>query len=157
VLDIVEPIVGAGNVRAQVTADVDFTQSESTAEQFRPNQDGATASIRSQQVIESGAREAQAAGVPGALSNQPPQPATAPVNGPAQQTQAAATQTAASNGGGRREALTNYEVDRTVRVTREASGTIRRLSAAIVVNHRRSIDADGKPTLVALSADEIES
>lgn len=157
VLDIVEPIVGAGNVRAQVTADVDFTQSESTAEQFRPNQDGATASIRSQQVIESGAREAQAAGVPGALSNQPPQPATAPVNGPAQQTQAAATQTAASNGGGRREALTNYELDRTVRVTREASGTIRRLSAAIVVNHRRSIDADGKPTLVALSADEIES
>ncbi|MCL4184538.1 MAG: flagellar M-ring protein FliF [Burkholderiaceae bacterium] len=158
VLDILEPIVGAGNVRAQVTADIDFTQSESTAEQYRPNQGAEPAAVRSQQVLEStDSSAATAQGVPGALSNQPPAPATAPVNGPAQPTEAAA----ASRGGGgaaaRREAVTNYEVDKTVRVTRNATGTIRRLSAAIVVNHRRSVDEAGKATLAPLAAAELEN
>lgn len=155
VLDIVEPIVGTGNVRAQVSADIDFTQSESTAEQYRPNQNGEPAAVRSQQLIESAARDGTPAqGIPGALSNQPPQPATAPLDGPAQAI-AAATPAAAANG--RREAMTNYEVDRTVRVTREASGAIRRLSAAVVVNHRRTVDEAGKPKLVALDAAEVEN
>jgi flagellar M-ring protein FliF len=107
VLDILEPIVGGGNVRAQVTADVDFTQSESTAEQYRPNQAGAPASVRSTQLVESNARDAAAQGVPGALSNQPAPRATAPVNGPAQPTQATNPQ-AATGSNGRREAITNY-------------------------------------------------
>ncbi len=157
VLDIVEPIVGGGNVRAQITADVDFTQSESTAEQYRPNQAGAPASVRSTQVVESNARDAAAAqGVPGALSNQPPQRATAPVNGPAQATQGANPQ-AGTGSNGRREAVTNYEVDKTVRVTRDATGTIKRLSAAIVVNHRRTTNEAGKVTLTPLSAAELEN
>jgi flagellar M-ring protein FliF len=158
VLDIVEPIVGAGNVRAQVTADIDFTQSESTAELYRPNQNGQPAAVRSQQVLESGARDAGGAqGVPGAVSNQPPAPASAPVNGPAQATQAANPQANAGTGAGRREAVTNYELDKTVRVTRDAPGTIKRLSAAIVVNHRRSVDEDGKPVLTALTPAEVEN
>ena len=156
VLDIVEPIVGTGNVRAQVTADVDFTQSESTAEQYRPNQGGEPAAVRSQQVLESAEASAPAQGIPGALSNQPPVPATAPVNGQAQPTAAAAT-SRPGGAGGRREATTNYEVDKTVRVTRNATGTIRRLTAAIVVNHRRTVDESGKVTLVPLTPAELEN
>jgi flagellar M-ring protein FliF len=53
--------------------------------------------------------------------------------------------------------VTNYEVDKTVRVTRNATGTIRRLSAAIVVNHRRSVDEAGKATLTALAPGELEN
>src|SRR5690606_9394345 len=86
-----------------------------------------------------------------------PQPASAPVNGPAQPTQAASPQAADNAGTGRREAVTNYELDKTVRVTRDATGTIKRLSAAIVVNPRRSVDEAGKPVLTALSAAEVES
>lgn len=161
VLDIVEPIVGAGNVRAQVTADIDFTQSESTAEQYRPNQGGELAAVRSQQKVEAPAGEATPGqGVPGALSNQPPQPTTAPVNGPAQTPRAAGTADGAGGASApnaRRESVTNYEVDKTVRITRNATGTIKRLSAAVVVDHRRSVDADGKVTRTPLSAEELQN
>lgn len=166
VLDIVEPIVGAGNVRAQVAVDVDFTQSESTAEQYRPNQGVEPAAVRSQQRMEAPAGDAALAqGVPGALSNQPPQATTAPVNGPAQATRAAGVGNAggasaaegvtASNA--RRESVTNYEVDKTVRFTRNATGTIRRLSAAVVVDHRRSIDENGKVVRTPLTDDELRN
>jgi flagellar M-ring protein FliF len=161
VLDIVEPIVGAGNVRAQVTADIDFTQSESTAEQYRPNQGNEPAAVRSQQKVEAPTGDAALGqGVPGALSNQPPQATTAPVNGPAQATRAAGAAGGADGTPGanaRRESVTNYEVDKTVRVTRNATGTIKRLSAAVVVDHRRTVDADGKVTRTPLTAEELQN
>ncbi|MCO5099831.1 MAG: flagellar M-ring protein FliF [Burkholderiaceae bacterium] len=158
VLDILEPIVGAGNVRAQVTADVDFTQTEATAEQYRPNQGDQPAAVRSQQKLESPTGDsALAQGVPGSLSNQPPQPATAPINGAAPTTHAAAGAGATSTAGTRRESVTNYEVDKTVRVTRNATGTIKRLSAAVVVDHRRTVDENGKVTRTPLTADEIRN
>ena len=158
ILEIVEPIVGRGNVRAQVTADVDFTQSESTAEQYRPNQGTEPAAVRSQQVAESSAGAAGGpAGVPGALTNQPPGAATAPINGPAQAlSPATGTQAAATGRDGRRESTTNYEVDKTVRVTRNATGSLRRMSAAVVINHRRTVDPEGKASLVAIDPKEIE-
>jgi len=157
IVDIVEPIVGRGNVRAQVTADIDFTQSESTAEQYRPNQGSEPDAVRSQQVVESSdGAAASAQGVPGALSNQPPAAATATVNGTAQPTEAAPPRSG-SAAAARREAVTNFEVDKTVRVTRNASGTIRRLSAAIVVNHRREVDEAGKVTLTPLAPADLEN
>ncbi len=83
ILDILEPIVGKGNARAQVTADVDFSQTQSTSESHRPNQTPDSSAIRSQQLVETGAGGGAAAGpsgVPGAVSNQPPGNATAPIN-----------------------------------------------------------------------------
>ncbi|MBZ0145554.1 MAG: flagellar M-ring protein FliF, partial [Rhodocyclaceae bacterium] len=71
---LLAPLVGAGNFRAQVTADIDFSQSEQVAETYKPNPP-ADASIRSQQVSEDASGRPAAAGVPGALSNQPPVPA----------------------------------------------------------------------------------
>jgi flagellar M-ring protein FliF len=163
IVEIVEPIVGRGNVKAQVTADVDFTLSESTAEQYRPNQGSEPAAVRSQQVTEQNGSGAGTGpqGVPGALSNQPPVPPAAPVNGPGQplpQGQAGAGAAAAGQAGreSRRDSTTNYEVDKTVRVTRNASGNIKRLTAAVVVNHRRGVDEEGKPTLTALDPREVE-
>ncbi|MBK6980950.1 MAG: flagellar M-ring protein FliF [Betaproteobacteria bacterium] len=140
--EILEPVVGRANVRAQVTADVDFSVQESTAETFRPNASGQEAALRTQSVSENsdGGRGA-ALGVPGAASNQPAAP---PV--------AAAT---SSSGSQRRETNTQYEVDRTVKRVRQPVGAVRRLSAAVVVNHRRSTDADGKVTTAALTADEM--
>jgi flagellar M-ring protein FliF len=157
ITDILEPVVGRDNLRAQVTAEVDFTQTESTSEAYAPNQGAKAkdAAVRSQQTSEQSAgTPALAAGVPGAASNQPPVPATAPVTGAVQPLQAA--QAGTSNGTSRREAVTNYEVDKTVRVTRNATGTIKRLATAVVVNHRAVTDAKGKTTYVPLSADEID-
>lgn len=80
---ILEPIVGSGNARAQVTAAVDFSEVEQTAETFNPNTPPNAGAIRSQQTSESQTREeAPQGGVPGALSNQPPNAAAAPVTLP---------------------------------------------------------------------------
>jgi flagellar M-ring protein FliF len=135
--DILEPILGRGNVRAQVTADVDFSQIENVAETYAPNQGAeAKAAIRSQSTQESSQPgPATPQGVPGALSNQPPTPPTAPINGAAAPLNA--NQPGAAGGNStRREAVTNFEVDKTVRHTKVASGQVRRLTAAVVVNHR---------------------
>jgi flagellar M-ring protein FliF len=158
ILDILEPVVGRDNLRAQVTADVDFAQVESTSEEFKPNQGAqATASIRSMQTSEQqGSNGAGATGVPGAASNQPPVPATAPVTGASQPLQTAQNGGAGGQSSSSRNAVTNYEVDKTVKVTRNATGTVKRLNAAVVVNHRTMTDAKGKTTTVALSPDEIE-
>ena len=156
IFELLEPLVGRDNLRATVTADVDFSQTEATAEEFAPNQ-GAKASvaIRSQQVSESsGSNGTTPSGVPGAASNQPPVPATAPVTGTPQPLQAA--QGGGANANTRRDAVTNYEVDKTVRVTRNATGTVKRLNAAVVVNHRSVTDAKGKTTTTPLSAEEVE-
>jgi flagellar M-ring protein FliF len=155
ITDILEPVVGRDNLRAQVTAEVDFSQSESTSEQFRPNQGNEPAAVRSMQSLESSQADAGTpAGVPGAATNQPPVPAQAPINGPAQALQAA-NGAGAGNTQMRREAVTNYEVDKTVRVTRNATGTVKRLSAAVVVNHRSQTDARGRTTQVPLSEEEL--
>ncbi len=137
--DILEPIVGHGNVRAQVTADVDFSAIEQTAETFKPNQTTDAATIRSQSTADSsqpGGNGPQ--GVPGALSNQPPVPPTAPINGSAAPLNANQPGAASGSNSTRREAVTNFEVDKTVRHTRSPVGQIRRLSAAVVVNNKGS-------------------
>jgi flagellar M-ring protein FliF len=155
VLDILEPVVGANNLRAQVSADIDFTQSESTSEQFRPNQGNEPAAVRSAQMVEQNNPGAnQPSGVPGAATNQPPTPATAPINGASAPLQVA--QAGAVGANGKRESVTNYEVDKTVKVTRAATGTIKRISAAVVVNHRSITDAKGKTQNQPLSADDID-
>lgn len=154
VLELLEPVVGRGNLRATVSADVDFSQVESTAEEYRPNAGDAPATIRATRTQESTTPGSQVpSGVPGAQSNQPQATPTAPITGSAAPLQAAQTGTA--GGAGRREAETRYEVDKTVRVTRGATGTVRRLNAAVVVNHRTVTDAKGKTTTEPLSPDEL--
>lgn len=154
ITDVLEPVVGRGNVRAQVSAEIDFTQSEATFEQHKPNQTPDAAVVRSQQTVESTQGSGGGAGgVPGALSNQPPGPASAPINAPA----GAAAANAATGAGmqQRRESTTNYEVDKTVRVVRSATGAVKRLNAAVVVNHRTTTEG-GKTLTKPLSAEELE-
>jgi flagellar M-ring protein FliF len=156
--ELLEPIVGADNLRATVAADIDFSQTEATSEEFKPNQGSdATIAIRSQQTSEQGGGAGGLpSGVPGAASNQPPIAATAPLTGASQPLQGAPTAGATSGSSGRREAVTNYEVDKTVRVTKNASGNIKRLNAAVVINNRTVVDAKGKSTQVALSSEEVD-
>jgi flagellar M-ring protein FliF len=155
VIDLLEPVVGRNNLRASVTADIDFSQTESTSEEYKPNQGGAPATVRALRTdVSTQPGSATPAGVPGALSNQPPVPATAPITGPAQPLQAAQGGSA-GGGSGRSESETRYEVDKTVRVTRGAVGAVRRLNAAVVVNDHVSVDKNGKTVSTPLSPDEL--
>lgn len=156
---ILKPLLGEDNFKVQVAADVDFSQSEQTAETFRPNSTPDSGSIRSQQSTESVNVNQPSGGVPGALTNQPPVPATAPLTAPdAAGGQApgatlgsgpgrldAAGITAPLNPVGQplntsKNSTINYELDRTIRHTKQGMGAVRRLTAAVVVNHRRDID-----------------
>jgi flagellar M-ring protein FliF len=157
IMDMLEPLVGRNNVKAQVSADVDFSMVESTSEQHKPNQGPDASAIRSQQTVEDGAAaSATPSGVPGAVSNQPPVTGTAPVNGAAAPVGVTPQGGADKGGNMRRESVVNYEVDKTVKVVRESSGQIRRLSAAVVINHRTTTDKAGKDTTVAIPAAQLE-
>jgi flagellar M-ring protein FliF len=154
VMDLLEPVVGRENLRATVSAELDFSQTEALSEAYKPNQGEGQATVREQRSEE--ARDpggSTPAGVPGATSNQPPVPASAPIAGPPQALQAAVGGSGAANA--RRESETRYEVDKTTRWTRNATGTVKRLNAAVVVNHRSSVDPKGKTITTPLSVDEI--
>lgn len=183
ILTLLNPIVGPGNVRAQVSAAVDFSQREQTSEVYRPNETPGTAAIRSKQTSDSAQNGMlPPAGVPGALSNEPPANATAPIQAaaatpPAQgaQAQPAGAQGAAAQAGGpttvngapaagaarqgqgsmRNDATINYEVDRTISHVKHELGTLQRLSVAVVVNYR---DKDGEPApLESAEMDDINA
>ena len=156
---ILAPIVGNGNVHAQVTAQIDFDTREQTEEQYKPNTDPANAAIRSRQSSNNEQIGGQyPGGVPGALSNQPAPANNAPIETPQANNNAnatagnnngAAANTTASTNAARpvpsnthHDETTNYELDRTIRHTKMNVGSVKRLSVAVVVNYRA--DAKGK-------------
>ena len=150
---IITPIVGPSNVRAEATADVDFSRSEQAVESYKPNQTPEAMVIRSQQTSESLNGGANAGGVPGALSNQPPAPATAPIVAPGKGAAPAADASASANT--RKDATVNYEVDKTIQYVQQGSGGLKRLSVAVVVNYKKTTDKAGKVTMKPLTAAEI--
>src|SRR5690606_28074626 len=121
--ELLTPLVGPGRVRAQVVADLDFSVTERMEESYDP----AKTVLRSEQVsIErQDGVAAAAAGVPGALSNQPPGVAAAPAGEEGEATASVEVS---------QRATRNYEVDRTISRTRPESGTIERLSVAVLVD-----------------------
>ncbi|POU03389.1 flagellar M-ring protein FliF [Escherichia sp. ESNIH1] len=160
---ILSPIVGNGNVHAQVNAQIDFDNKEQTEEQYHPNGNPSEAVMRSRQLNESEqVGGPYPGGVPGALSNQPapannaPITANAPQNGQQNQNAQQTTSTSTANSAGprntQRNETTNYEVDRTIRHTKMNVGDVQRLSVAVVVNYRTL--ADGKP--LPLNADQLK-
>ncbi|WP_296510439.1 flagellar basal-body MS-ring/collar protein FliF [Rhodoferax sp.] len=159
ILDMLEPLVGKQNVKAQVTAELDFSQTESTTESHKPNQTPDSSAVRSQQLVEStnGAQPAPPAGVPGATTNQPPAQAAAPINGQPQILAANGQAGAgAANSSSKKESIINYEVDKTVRVTKAAVGVIKRINAAVVLNNQTATDAKGVTTSVPLTDAQLE-
>jgi flagellar M-ring protein FliF len=155
ITDILEPIVGRDNIRAQVTADIDFTRVESMAESFKPNQDAKSATLRTQQSSQSQTTGTGAAqGVPGALSNQPPANGVAVIDGRAPAgVQGATSPPPVST---QKEESVAYEVDKKIEHLRTGTGAIKRMTAAVVVNHRKQSDADGKTTSTPLNEKEME-
>jgi len=155
ITDILEPIVGRSNVRVQVTADVDFTRSESMAESFKPNQDPKAAALRTQQSSQTQTTgSAATGGVPGALTNQPPAAGVAQVDGKPVPGTAQAQATTAPPSSSRKDETVAYEVDKKIEHTRGQIGGLRRMTAAVVINHRRTQEA-GKSTSAPLSEKEM--
>ncbi|EFM17936.1 flagellar M-ring protein FliF [Pantoea sp. PNT01] len=168
---ILNPILGQGNVHAQVTAQINFDTAEQTDEKYQPNANPSNSAIRSRQTSTSDqSGSPYPGGVPGALSNQPAPANTAPVTTPnnnAANGQAANGQNNAANNASqttstapassgptnsRRDDTVNYELDRTIRHTKVNVGDVQRLSVAVVVNFR----ADDKGKAVALNEQQLK-
>lgn len=174
ILTLLNPLVGAGNVRAQVSADVDFSRREQTSEVYKPNQLPGQAAVRSQQSSSSLQHNVQPAeGVPGALSNQPPATATAnivnpaptannnadpnstdtkPVTDPGLQALEEQSRLLQGNGNARNDSTINYEVDRTISHITGPVGELKRLAVAVVINYK---DQEAEPE--ALSTEELDN
>ena len=143
---ILEPIVGNGRFKAEVTADVDFTAVEQADEIYNPD----LPAIRSEQRSEEQRLAGEAGGgIPGALSNQPPvngsapETVTPPAGGPASAAGAAVGQGATQQAGNlRTQSTRNYELDRTLSYTRHQVGKLRRLSVAVVLDDRVSVNPE---------------
>lgn len=146
---LLEPLLGIDRFRAEVSADIDFTQVEQTDEVFNPD----LPAMRSEQTIEESRGAGAGGGIPGALSNQPPAEGQAPEQATAEAGAAAAR----ANGNSRKQAVRNYELDRTISHTRHQVGRIRRLTVAVLVDNLTKVDEDsGEQTSVPMSQQEIE-
>lgn len=172
--NILQPVLGSGRYKAEVSADVDFSAVESTSEMFNPDQPA----LRSeQQVNEQRSSGLGPQGVPGAVSNQPPGAAAAP-----QQAAAGAVSAAIAPGqplldangqqvidpatgqamlapfpaDKREQSTRNFELDRSVSYTKQQQGRLRRLSVAVVVDDQLKLDAaTGETSRVPWSSDDL--
>lgn len=145
--NILAPLVGDG-MRVQLSADLDFTETDKTQELFDPK----SSVLRSEQTSEELNKSPSTQGIPGALSNQPTAAGTAPEKTPAAAASGAVPNSAATPAtdttpsSSAKNATRNFEVDKTITHTRSATGLIHRLSVAVVVDDQRIAQADGKVT-----------
>lgn len=158
--NILVPLLGRDNVRAQVAAQIDFSRREETSERYGPNQPPNEAAVRSRQSsLAYNGGDDLARGIPGALSNTPPGTAPSPIELPEAE-EGEEGDEGEENGPQalnnlRQDDVTNYEVDRSVAHVQHRLGQVQRLSAAVVVNFRDDVDENGAPTRVALAPEEI--
>jgi flagellar M-ring protein FliF len=134
--ELLEPLTGPGRINAEVAVDMDFSVTEEARETFAND----PAKIRSEQVSQNTVAAAGPEGVPGATSNTPPGPNAAAATNPA-----APTETSSS-------ATRNFEMDRTLQHTRQPAGRVRRVTAAVLVDHVPRTSENGKVVMTALDA-----
>jgi flagellar M-ring protein FliF len=159
IVELLEPMVGPGRVRATVTADMDFTVTEETRENYDPQK----TAVRSEQTATEQRRGGDGAeGIPGALSNQPPGTSGAPtIPGaatPGNPAPGAAQSTAAASGpnSSSQHSTRNFEVDRTLSYVKQPVGVLKRLNVGVALDDWQKVDADGKVTTAPMSDTDIK-
>ncbi len=129
---ILKPVLGLENYKAEVSADIDFNVVEQSEERFNPD----LIAVRSEQLVDEQKVSGTDGGIPGALSNQPPGEATAPEQvDPVTGEKIVPMEK-------RSEATRNYEVDRTISYKQQQVGRIKRLTVAVVINDKESLNPD---------------
>jgi flagellar M-ring protein FliF len=142
---ILIPVLGLGNYTAQADVSMDFTSVEQTQRRYNPD----LPAVRSEMISEQNSVGGIIAGIPGALTNQPPLDANIPEE---------------ANGGGNdspvpgnrsKEQTRNFELDTTISHTKQQTGVIRRLSVSVAVDHIASTGVDGEPVSTPMSQQEL--
>jgi flagellar M-ring protein FliF len=143
---ILIPVLGLGNYTAQADVTMDFTATEQTQRRYNPD----LPAVRSEMISEQNSVGAIIAGIPGALTNQPPLDSSIP------------EQAGGANGNGQpipgnssKEQTRNFELDTTISHSKQQTGVIRRLSVSVAVDHINSVNANGEATSTAMSQQEL--
>ncbi len=145
--DIISPIVGEGRVRAKVNVELDFTATEQTRESYNAD----SPAVRSEKITERKSNgSATPSGIPGATSNQPPKTGTTTPTA-----KKAGTQAQSSLRSLTKSVTRNYLPDKTISHVRNMPGTVRRLSIAVLVDDKRSVDDEGEVTKTPLTKKEL--
>ena len=146
IVQLLSPIVGGNHkIRAQVTAELDFTQQEQTRENYEPNPEA----VRSEQEVKEINRNEGPMGIPGALTNQPPRAGIAPEEGYDYEKD--------PNLKNAKEKRTrNYEIDRTISHIKNSVGNIIKISAAVVIDDKLSVDETGEEVRTPVSEDDLK-
>jgi len=144
--NILLPLLGSEGMQTQVSADVDFTVTEKTQELFNPD----LPALRSEQIMDEESSLSSVQGVPGALSNQPPPAGVAPELAVGEDANIANTPTSKS-----KSATRNFELDKTITHTRLATGILRRLSVAVVIDDKQVVLDDGSITTQPYAQEDI--
>jgi len=159
IVELLEPMLGPGRVRATVTAEMDFTVTEETHENYDPQK----TAVRSEQTSNESRKSGDGAeGIPGALSNQPPGTSGAPVipgaATPGNPTAPPTAATAANSGptSTAQRSTRNFEVDRTLSYVKQPVGKLMRLNVGVVLDDWQKVDADGKATTEPMSDTDIK-
>ena len=161
-IQLLAPIVGEANVSAQVSLQLDFTQEEITTEDFDQGDKGPK--TRSELYVEDRNSFKDAIGVPGSLSNTPPNP---PQNPAASETAVADPNKGVSEKGVQVVARStkNYELDRAVRHTKSAMGNVQKLGVGVLINERpipagtkveKPADGSAAPTTIPYTQEELD-
>ncbi|MCD9493640.1 flagellar basal-body MS-ring/collar protein FliF [Photobacterium carnosum] len=144
---ILMPVLGLGNYTSQVDIAMDFSALEETRKRYNP----ATAATRSEFTREDSNSGQVVAGIPGALSNQPPVSSAIPEN--IKDMQAG---TSSGNGRMHRESTRNYELDTTISHKRAQTGVIDRQTVSVAIDYKSIVDPKtGEITRVPISEAEI--
>jgi len=145
IIRLLAPIIGGQNkVRAQVTAELDFTQQEQTRENYEPDPEA----IRSEQEVKEINRDQGPTGIPGALTNQPPRAGIAPEEGYKSSNDPNLKSSSEKK-------TKNYELDRTVSHIKNSVGNIHRLSVAVVLDDKTSLDDKGQIVRQPIAEEEL--
>jgi flagellar M-ring protein FliF len=132
---ILIPVLGLGNYTAQADVTMDFTSVEQTQRSYNPD----LPAIRSEMTVEENSTGGVIAGIPGALTNQPPLDSNIPER-------ASTSTTQQTPGRSHSEKTRNYELDTTVSHTKKQVGMIRRLSVSVALDYVSNTAADGTVT-----------
>jgi flagellar M-ring protein FliF len=141
---ILIPVLGLGNYTAQADVTMDFTSLEQTQRSYNPD----LPAIRSEMTVEDNSIGGVIAGIPGALTNQPPLDSNIPEN-------ASASSTQQTPGRNHKEETRNYELDTTVSHTKQQVGMIRRLSVSVALDYVTSTAADGTESIAPRAQAEL--
>ena len=145
VISLLTPIVGAGNLKAEINVDMNFTKSEITEESVDPKGNA----LRSEQTSLDESANPEARGIPGALSNAPPL-------APDLKKEAPESAGAGTNLKQRSQtSVKNYEVSRKVETTTAQYGVIKKIKAAVIIREKKVLTAEGTYTFETLSKEKL--